>query len=202
MRAEKWVGGVVLVFGVLTLGVGSGVAQSQVSTTTSSSTCSTYSEGAHRPLVVVVRSEVVETEECHQAALDLQGYAKRHEGSYVVFSENGTRYRLDKPELMAEIEALSKPMQELAAQQSVLAKQQQPLAAEQRELSEKMKATHSPDEIGRIGKEMGQVGQEQGEIGKQQGAIGKQQGNAGRALHDRIQALIDACLRDHSCPVA
>ena len=127
-------------------------------------------------------------------------YAHDHPGSYVVFSENGALRRLDTPACMRELEQAQLPLRELDAKQKALGQEQKPLEEQQKRLAAQQRAAESPQEQGRVGMVQGAIGGEQGVIGRLQGEIGKQQGEIGRALNERVQALIDACVRDGSCP--
>jgi hypothetical protein len=131
----------------------------------------------------------------------LRAYADAHPGNYIVFSSNGTLYRIDQPGSLHEVEEMYSPMHELSRQQKALSDQQKPLSAQQRALSAEMRAASSPAEMSRIGAEQGSIGRAQGEIGRQQGIIGKQQGVIGKRVFARVQTLIDACLQSSSCPV-
>ena len=131
----------------------------------------------------------------------LRDYARQHtEENFLLFEQAGVLYRLDALAALAELGRLHAPLEELAAVQHDLAAVQAPLAEQQRALGEEMRATRNPAIMGRIGREQGSIGRRQGEIGREQGVIGRQQGVLGRAFYQKAQAMIDTCLREHSCP--
>jgi hypothetical protein len=129
----------------------------------------------------------------------MHAYAKDHAGTYVVFLSEGTLYRIDQPAQMRELENLYEPIHALNQQQAALSAAQRPLSEQQKELSEVQRNTTEPSVKGRIGSIQGDLGREQGVIGRQQGVIGRQQGLLARNLYDRVQDMIDVCLREKSC---
>jgi hypothetical protein len=131
----------------------------------------------------------------------LRTYAKANAGSYVVFLLDGAIYRVSDVKQLQELAPLFEPLRQLGKQQAALGSVQQPLSAQQKALSAEMRATNDPATQGQIGSVQGSIGQVQGEIGRQQGIIGKQQGQLGALLDERVQSLIDTCLREKSCAV-
>jgi hypothetical protein len=146
----------------------------------------------------------------------LRTYADVHNGKYILFVSNGTLYRFDSPEKLAELERLNAPAKELSAQQKVLAAQQKkladgqkPFAAQQAALSREMREAKNTADIQQIaaqesavGHEQGVLGGQQGMLGHQQGEIGRQQGILGKQLYNRVQAMIDEGLLQKTCTPA
>ncbi len=156
--------------------------------------------GAQRSFALVVNSSRVSVNGDWQAMAPLTRYTQDHPGSYIVFVQDGELHRLNTPDRVAEAEKLYAPMLPLAAKQRALAAEQKPLAEQQRALAAEQRAVVDPAEKGRVGALQGKVGAQQGAIGARQGEIGRRQGEVGRAFYDRIQAMLDACLVDRSCP--
>ena len=170
--------------------------------TSLASMAQTHSEtlGSQRAFVYVERSSP-HTISCGSSdAAPLLRYAKSHEGTYLVFAENGTLHRLDRPAQMTELEHGYAPMRELEAKQKALGAEQAPLAARQRALAAQQRAASAPDEMRRIGELQGALGEQQGALGAKQGAIGEQQGALGRQFSAKVQDMLNACLADGSCP--
>ena len=160
-------------------------------------------------------------------SMPMYRYVKEHPGSYVVFNQKGSLYRLDNPERMAEVHKLFEPIQALAAKGEALAHAQSSLAGEQQKLahsqqslakqqgslaSEEVAANDPKDQTrlgqsqsalgsaqGDLGSTQGDLGQQQGDLGTMQGALGRQQAEMARVAGMRMQAIFDGCLADGSC---
>jgi hypothetical protein len=128
-----------------------------------------------------------------------QGHEK-----FLVFTHNGKSYFLDDPAVIAQIEAMYKPMEALGRQQEELGKQQEELGKQQEELGRKQEmarvptpdmskemaelnaavaklqakkgSTVSQEELGDLENKIGNI---QGKLGDLQGKIGEQQGKIG-----------------------
>ena len=157
-------------------------------------------EGSQRAFALVVNSALLTINGSWHPMPSLTAYAHDHAGTYIVFTQNGELHRLDTPKQVAEAQLLYAPMRELAAQQEALAAEQRPLAAQQQALGAEQRAASDPHEMTRIGAEQAAVGAQQAGIGQQQGAIGREQGAIGRAFHNRVEAMLETCLADGSCP--
>lgn len=153
-----------------------------------------------RPFALVVNSSTLISNGDWQLLHSLGAYTQQHPGNYIVFSQGGTLHRLGTPERVAEAQRLYVPLIPLAAKQHALAEQQKPFAAEQRALAAEQRTATDAAEMGRIGALQGEVGRQQGAIGARQGEIGRRQGELGKALYDRVQGMLDACLSDGTCP--
>lgn len=153
-----------------------------------------------RSFALVVQSSPVTINGSWHGTADLARYAGDHAGTYIVFSENGELRRLDNPERLAEAQHLYEPMAALAAQQRALAAEQRPLAAQQRALGMQQRAAATPVEMQSLGAAQAAIGAQQGDIGRVQGEIGRKQGEIGRAFHSRVEAMLDACVANGSCP--
>lgn len=157
-------------------------------------------DGVERPFALVVNSSTVTVNGGWHALDPLPGYTQAHPGSYIVFVQGGELHRLNTPERVADAEKLYAPMLSLEARQRALAAEQRPLAEQQRALAAEQRAAVNPAEQGRIGALQGKLGAQQGAIGERQGEIGRKQGEVGRAFYDRVQAMLEVCLTDGSCP--
>jgi hypothetical protein len=180
-----------------------------------------------RSYVLVQDSALQQTTFDWRQGGELLRYAKAHPGTYLVFSDQGTLYRLDNADRLAEIRSLYAPMQPLAEKQQglakaqsalatpqrALAKEQRPLADQQRKLAEQQRSSTPQDQV-QIGQAQAQVGQEQADLGRVQGQIGSQQGDLGqiqgelgrqqaeiaRTADRRVQTILATCLADGTCP--
>lgn len=152
-----------------------------------------------RTFAVVERSSMRTFQGSWQPSAPIFRYVKDHPGSYVVFSQQGALYRLDRPDQMAEVERMYAPMQELSTKQDALAQVQKPLARNQQDLASQQRDTSNPMQKGRIGEAQGAIGQEQGDLGAMQGELGRQQGEVAKAAYKRMQVLFNQCLSDGSC---
>lgn len=128
-------------------------------------------------------------------------------GAFLWFEHDGKAYIVDDPTIVAQIEAMNKPMDEIRTQMQALGKQMKDLGEQQREAGRKMRdiAVPTPDlskEIADLNtaaanlkaKEGGtisqkdlaemqrEVGRIQGQLGQLQGKIGAQQGEFGAQM--------------------
>ena len=180
-----------------------------------------------RSFVVIEDSSLRTSQGSWDGTAPMWRYVKEHPGSYVVFTQDGALYRLDKPEQLAEVHTLYQPMQALTTKQEALAHAQQALAGEEQRLAhsqqtlakrqqslgrEEMAASNPGDQArigqgqgtlgqaqGDLGGAQGDLGRQQGDLGAMQGVLGKQQGEIARAAYHRMQAIFDGCLADGSC---
>lgn len=127
-------------------------------------------------------------------------------GKFLWFTHDGKSYFVDDPAIIAQIEAMYKPMEELGRQQEALGKQQEELGRKQEELGRKQEQASVPTPD--ISKEMaklneavakldakkgstvsqeeladieGKIGDIQGRLGELQGEMGAKQGELGEA---------------------
>lgn len=127
-----------------------------------------------------------------------------HGGKFLWFEHDGKSYLIDDPAIIAGIEAMYKPMDELGRKQEELGKQQEELGRQQEELGKKQEGASVPtpdiskeiaelnaalaklqakkgsmvtqDELGDL---QGKIGDLQGKLGDIEGKIGEQQGKLG-----------------------
>ncbi len=128
-------------------------------------------------------------------------YAETHAGTYVLFLEGGQMHRLDDAKDMAEVASFHERMRPLEAQQRELGIQQRPLSARMDALGRQMHATTDTARMTELGSQMNALGKQMSALGEQQSAIGKQQGELGHAMGKRVSELIEACLKNNTCPV-
>jgi beta-lactamase regulating signal transducer with metallopeptidase domain len=116
---------------------------------------------------------------------------------FLWFKRNGKPYFLDDPAVVAQIEAMDKPMEALGKQQEELGRQQKVLGKQMEELSRKMKEATFPTpdmskEIDNLEKQMAKLRDKQGKtmttdewadfeskLGNLQGKLGEIQGEIG-----------------------
>jgi hypothetical protein len=129
---------------------------------------------------------------------------KMAHGAFLWFEHDGKPYIVDDPAIVAQIEAMNKPMDELGAQMRDLGKQMRDLGEQQRGIGEKMRDANVPTpdlskeiadlnaaaaalkakqgstitqkDLSELQREIGRI---QGQLGALQGRIGAQQGNFG-----------------------
>ena len=129
---------------------------------------------------------------------------KMANGAFLWFEHEGKPYIVDDPAIVAQIEAMNKPMDELGAQMRDLGKQMRDLGEQQRGIGEKMRDANVPTpdlskeiadlnaaaaalkakqgstitqkDLSELQREIGRI---QGQLGALQGRIGAQQGNFG-----------------------
>ena len=134
----------------------------------------------------------------------LEKVRKLTNGKFLWFTHDGKSYFLDDPAVVAQIQEMYKPMEELGRQQDVLGKQQEALGRQQEELGKKQEqasvptpdiskemaklneavakldakkgSTVSEDEIGEIESKIGDI---QSKLGELQGEMGSRQGELG-----------------------
>jgi hypothetical protein len=133
-------------------------------------------------------------------------------GKFLWFTRDGKSYFVDDPAIIAQIQAMYKPMEELGHQQEALGKQQEELGRKQEELGRKQEEASVPTPD--ISKEMaklneavakldakkgstvsqeeladieGKIGDIQGRLGELQGEMGARQGEFG-AMQGRLGA--------------
>ena len=109
-------------------------------------------------------------------------------GHFLWFRHEGKSYIVDDPAIVAQLEAMNKPMDELGDQMRGLGDQMRSLGDKQRAEGQKMRditvpslkakqgGTISQKELGDLQREFGRI---QGELGALQGKIGAQQGAFG-----------------------
>jgi beta-lactamase regulating signal transducer with metallopeptidase domain len=134
----------------------------------------------------------------------LEKVRKLTNGKFLWFTHDGKSYFLDDPALIAQIQEMYKPMEELGRQQDILGKQQDELGRRQEELGRKQELASVPTPD--ISKEMaklneavakldakkgstvseeeiadieGKIGDIQGKLGELQGEMGSRQGELG-----------------------
>ncbi len=128
-------------------------------------------------------------------------------GHFLWFRHDGKSYIVDDPAVVAQIEAMNKPMDDLGAQMRALGDQMRALGQQQRDLGKQMRdisvptpdlskemdelsaavaalkakqgGTISQKELGDLQREFGRI---QGELGALQGKIGAQQGALGGGM--------------------
>jgi hypothetical protein len=152
-----------------------------------------------RPFALVVRSQVLTVEGDWKQGPFLRNYGEAHQGSYIIFVQDGWVYQLTAPTLIAEAERLYAPMWDLSSQQIRLGAQQTVLLRRQEELVRKMKNAAISEEQTKIGADEASIGAEQGKIGREQGHIGEQQRITGVAFYQKVQAMIDECGAKQNC---
>ena len=129
---------------------------------------------------------------------------KMANGAFLWFQHEGKTYIVDDPAIVAQIEAMNKPMDELGAQMRDLGKQMREVGEQQRGLGEKMRDANVPTpdlskeiadlnaaaaalkakqgstitqkDLSELQREIGRI---QGQLGALQGRIGAQQGDIG-----------------------
>jgi hypothetical protein len=157
-------------------------------------------DAPRRPFLLQVNSEESTRVGDWNGDFSMRAYAKAHPGTYVLFLAEGTLYRLDKPDNLAEAQRLYAPIRALGQEQGVLGRQQSALGQEQGNLGRQMSAArYDPAAMQALGEQQGNLGRMQGTLGAQQGNLGRQQAELSRALYKRVEEMIDACLRDRSC---
>jgi len=132
---------------------------------------------------------------------------KQAHGDFLWFTRDGKSYFVDDPSVVAQIEAMYKPMEALGAQQEALGKQQEALGKQQEELGRQQEAVSVPTpdmskELGQLNEAMAklkasegknmtqdqfaelqeQIGELQGKLGEIQGQIGAKQGEFGEKM--------------------
>ena len=128
-------------------------------------------------------------------------------GHFLWFRHEGKSYIVDDPAIVAQVEAMNKPMDELGAQMKAFGEQMRALGQQQRDLGKQMRdvsvptpditkemdelnaavatlkskqgGTISQKELGDLQREVGRI---QGELGALQGKIGAQQGQFGEGM--------------------
>ncbi len=138
---------------------------------------------------------------------ELEKARKQAHGDFLWFTREGKSYFVDDPSVVAQIEAMYKPMEALGAQQEALGKQQEELGKQQEALGEQQEKASVPTsdmskEIAQIdeamarlkanqGKAMNEeqfaelqskLGDLQGKLGEIQGKIGARQGEFGEQM--------------------
>ena len=137
---------------------------------------------------------------------------KMTNGKFLWFTRDGKSYVVDDPALIAQIQAMYKPMEDLGRQQEILGKQQEVLGRQQEELGKKQEqatvptpdiskemaelnaavakldakkgSTVNQDELAEI---EGKLGEIQGRLGAIQGEMGSKQGEFG-AMQGKLGA--------------
>jgi len=135
---------------------------------------------------------------------DVEKARKMAHGHFLLFQHEGKSYIVDDPAIVAQLEAMNKPMIDLDAKMRALGEQMRALGEQQRELGKQMRqitvptpdlskvmadlnaamatlqakqgAAISQKDIGDLQREIGRI---QGELGALQGKIGAQQGSLG-----------------------
>ncbi len=125
-------------------------------------------------------------------------------GKFLWFTHNGKSYFLDDPEVITQIQAMYRPMEELGRQQEILGKQQEALGRQQEEFGRRQEQASIPtpdiskemarlneavakldakkgsqvsqDELAEIESRLGEI---QGRLGALQGEMGAKQGEIG-----------------------
>lgn len=125
-------------------------------------------------------------------------------GDFLWFNRDGKSYVVDDPAVIAQVEAMYKPMEELGRQQEELGKQQEALGRQQEELGRKQSEARVPTpdltkEMATLNQEMkqlealkggtvtqeqlaelqGKLGDLQGRLGELQGQVASKQGDLG-----------------------
>ncbi|HEX4758056.1 MAG TPA: M56 family metallopeptidase [Terracidiphilus sp.] len=128
-------------------------------------------------------------------------------GHFLWFRHEGKSYIVDEPAIVAQVEAMNKPMDELGTQMKALGEQMRTIGQQQRDLGKQMRdvsvptpdltkqmdelnaavatlkskqgGTISQKELGDLQREVGRI---QGELGALQGKIGAQQGQFGEGM--------------------
>lgn len=122
---------------------------------------------------------------------------KQAHGKFLWFTHDGKSYMIDDPALMAQVENMYKPMQELGRQQAELGRQQAKLGQQQSEMSKQQRLVSIPTpdlsrEIGQVDAAMAKLKSEkeatvsqeelaeiQGKLAELQGRLGEIQGRIG-----------------------
>ena len=197
------------------VGRGYGVAQSTTETGTSSFSNNgkhsgyRYSYSSNGDSYAIIRGEKGDnmsfSGDIHTSEID-KARSQAH-GDFLWFRRDGKDYFVDDPSILAQIEAMYKPMEELGKQQEVLGKQQEELGKQQEALGRQQEkaSVPTPDmskEIAEIdeamaklkanqGKAMNEeqfaelqskLGDLQGKLGEIQGKIGSKQGEFGEQM--------------------
>lgn len=140
---------------------------------------------------------------------DIERARKQAHGSFLWFQHEGKSYIVDDPGIVAQIEAMNKPMDDLQSQMRDLGKQMREFGSQQRQKARQMRdaAVQTPDlskelaalkaaeaslqakqgatitqkEIADLQREIGRV---QGELGSLQGKLMMEQGGFGKAMSE------------------
>ena len=169
------------------------------------------SDGDSWALVTDPSDHVTFSGDWHNSTRDeLNKVRKLAGGKFLWFTHNGKSYFLDDPTVMAQIQEMYKPMEELGRQQEILGKQQEALGREQEEMGRKQEqaSVPTPDiskEMARLNEAVarldakkgsqvsqdelaeieGRLGEIQGRLGRLQGEVGAKQGELG-ALQGKL----------------
>jgi hypothetical protein len=178
------------------------------STSTSSGHGYSYSysdDGDSWALITDPSDRVTFSGDWHDSTRDsINKVRKLASGKFLWFNHDGKEYFIDDPALMAQIETMYKPMEELGRQQEVLGKKQEELGRQQDEMGRKQEqasipapdiskemaelnaavaklnakkgSTVSQDELSDIQEKIGDI---QGRLGDLQGKMGERMGELG-----------------------
>jgi beta-lactamase regulating signal transducer with metallopeptidase domain len=115
---------------------------------------------------------------------ELEKARKQAHGDFLWFTREDKSYFVDDPAVVAQIEAMYKPMESLGAQQEVLGKQQEELGKQQEELGRQQEKASVPTPD--MSKEIAQIDE----------AMAKLKANQGKAMNEEQFAELQAKLGD------
>jgi hypothetical protein len=169
------------------------------------------SDGDSWALVTDPSERVTFSSDWHNSTRDsIDKVRKLTSGKFLWFTHDGKSYFIDDPAMVAQIEAMYKPMEEVGRQQEVLGKKQEELGRQQEELGRKQEQASVPtpdiskemaklnEAIAKLDAKKGssvsqeeladiedKLGEIQGRLGELQGEMGAKQGEFG-ALQGKL----------------
>ena len=136
-------------------------------------------------------------------AIDIDKARKLAHGDFLWFKHGDKQYYIDDPTVLAQIEAMYKPIEELGKQQDELGRKQQELGKQQEALRQQQEQTSVPvrdiqKEIGaeerELGAQEGQLGAQEGKLGAEEGRLGVEQRSLEREADRKVRSIIDESL--------